>query len=292
MPTCEFVDTFPAFLTYWTGAQAKSLDDQIEGWATEYMSLWPELLAQQIEDYSSQNIDWRQIARERVFPYLAERLPAMQRAHQNLLRSCEHIYSKAQQVLHFDSEAVFVLYVGIGCGAGWATTFRGSPAILFGLENIAECGWSEPEAITGLVAHEIGHLVHRHWRAQQGKRIGSGPWWQLYEEGFAQYCECLILGSDAWHQMSRGNGDWLDWCQGHRDWLAAEFVRTVDAGEPISPFFGSWFEICGRSETGYFLGYEVIQELRGRFSLKEIALLEDVEVHLRPVLERMRGYNG
>jgi len=286
--SCGFVDTFPAFLTYWAKVEDKPLDDQIEGWATNYMSLWPELLAKQIEDYSSQKLDWRQIAREKVFPYLADRLPSMRRAHQNLLQLCEPLYSRAQQVLAFDSRAIFVIYVGIGCGAGWVATFHGSPAILFGLENIAECGWSAPEAITGLVAHEIGHLVHHHWRAQHGNTIGSGPWWQLYEEGFAQHCERLILESDTWHQASGGNtNDWLNWCQSHKGWLATEFLRTVDAGKPVSAFFGSWLEIRGKSETGYFLGYEAIKELEKRFDLKEIALLENVEVYLRPVLEQM-----
>ncbi len=38
MSTCEFVDTFPAFLTYWAKAQDKPLSDQIESWATEYMA--------------------------------------------------------------------------------------------------------------------------------------------------------------------------------------------------------------------------------------------------------------
>jgi hypothetical protein len=292
MSTCEFIDTFPVFLTYWTEVQGKPLDDQIEGWAREYMSLWPELLAKQTEDYSSQNLDWRQIAREKVFPYLTERLPAMHQAHQNLLELSEPLYSRAQQVLAFESKAFFVIYVGIGCGAGWVTPFRGSPAILFGLENIAECGWSDPEAITGLVAHEIGHLVHHHWRTQHARSIDSGPWWQLYEEGFAQHCKKLIMDSDTWHQASSDDSGWLDWCQSHKGWLAAEFLKTVDAGKPVSAFFGSWFEISGKSETGYFLGYEAIKELEKRFDLKEIALLENIEVYLRPVLEQMVKHGG
>jgi len=171
--------------------------------------------------------------------------------------------------------------------------FHGLPAILFGLENIAECDWSDAETIAGLVTHEIGHLVHHHWRTQRGKSIGSGAWWQLYEEGFAQRCETLILGSAAWHQAGgSSNSDWLEWCQEHRDWLAAEFLRTVDAGDPVSAFFGSWFEICGKSETGYFLGYEAVRELGKRFDLKEIALLENVEVYLRPILEQMIENGG
>ncbi|MGQ9854755.1 MAG: hypothetical protein ACUVTG_15310 [Candidatus Oleimicrobiaceae bacterium] len=282
----ECIDTFPAFLSYWARVQDKPLDEQINRWAMEYMSAWPELLAKQVEDYSTQNLDWRQVARERVFPHISERLSAMQKAHQNLPVVIDQIHVKAQQILDFDSPAIFVIYVGIGCGAGWATRFRGLPAILFGLEQIAECGWSDPESLKGLVAHEIGHLVHSEWRAQDGKPMESGPWWQLYEEGFAQYCEALIVGAENWHQAG-GDKDWVNWCQSHKGWLAAEFIKTVDSGGPVSAFFGSWFEIRGKRETGYFLGYEVIKELGNRWSLKEIARLEHVETHLRPVLEGM-----
>ena len=30
------MDTFPAFLVYWAKVEDKSLDDQVEGWVTEY----------------------------------------------------------------------------------------------------------------------------------------------------------------------------------------------------------------------------------------------------------------
>jgi hypothetical protein len=282
------IDTFPAFLTYWAEAERKPLDDQIEDWATVYMSQWPELLSKQIEDYSAQNLDWRQVAAEKVFPYLGGRLPAMHEAHRNLLELCGPIHTKAQHALTFDCNTIFVIFVGIGCGAGWATSFLGSPAILFGLEAIAECGWSDPETITGLIAHELGHLVHYSWRERAGKPIGSGPWWQLYEEGFAQNCESRILSTDNVHQISPGEeDDWLDWCQEHTGWLAAEFLRAVDSGKPVSAFFGSWFEIYGRSETGYFLGAEMIKELETQAGLKDIALLEDVEAAARSILEQI-----
>ena len=290
MSVIELIDTFPTFLTYWAEVRHKALDEQIESWATEYMAQWPDLLAKLTDDYSTQGLDWRKIAREKVFPYLTERLPSMQQARRNLLKLCAPIYSRAKLKLSFDSNVVFVIYVGIGCGAGWATTFRDLPAILFGLENIAECGWSGGETIAGLVAHEIGHLVHYHWRNRNGKPMASGPWWQLYEEGFAQYCESLLLDSGIWHQMK--DDDWFDWCQRHKSWLAAEFMRTVEVGKSVSSFFGSWFEICGRRETGYFLGYEVISELTKRFDLKEIALLDHVEVYLQPVLIQMMKNGG
>jgi hypothetical protein len=163
---------------------------------------------------------------------------------------------------------------------------------LFGLENIAESGWSGREAITSLAAHEIGHLAHRHWRQQYGKPVGSGPWWQLYEEGFAQYCQSLILPSTTWHQASGGQLDWLAWCRERQPWLAAKFLQVVDAGEPVAPFFGSWYEICGRSETGYFLGCELAAALASDLTLLELALLEEVDILLRPVLENWAKFRS
>ena len=286
MEKLEFLDTFPAFLAYWENCRDLPLDMQMDQWAQDYLSPWPDLLAMQVDDYREQNIDWQAIAREKIFPHLQERLPAMGAAHTNLLAVGESIYERALETLGVSTPVTFVIHVGIGCGAGWVTRFRGSPAILFGLENIAECGWQEKEAITGLVAHEMGHLAHTAWRDQHQQSMGSGPWWQLYEEGFAQYCESLLLGEQSWHQV-QGDEDWLAWCLRNRGWLAAEFIRMVDKGEAVSSFFGSWFDLHGRKETGYFLGCEAVQRLAVGLTLQEIARLEDLEMVLRPVLEHM-----
>lgn len=118
MPKCNVIDTFPEFLAFWQEAQHKPIDAQIDRWASEYMSQWPELLEKQKEDYSGQGEDWRQIARGKIFPFLGQRLPAMQMAHRNLLEICCPVYSKAQEVLGFDSDVFCVIYVGVGCGAG------------------------------------------------------------------------------------------------------------------------------------------------------------------------------
>ena len=170
----KIIDTFPKFLTWWESAQGKSVDEQIKSWATEYMSSWPELLSLQIGDYEAQSLDWHQIARERIFPNFGARLTEMYKAQQGLREWIEPVYERAQQVLGFRSEAVFIIYVGIGCGAGWTTKYGGLPAILFGLENIAECGWSEFPAIRGLIAHEIGHLAHFYWRERNGRLLEQG----------------------------------------------------------------------------------------------------------------------
>lgn len=285
------MDTFPAFLRYWKTVQGDPLEEQIKRWAAEYLSPWRELLELQIEDYRSQQIDWREIARKKIFPFLEEQLPAMQDAHQNLLELAPPLYRRTQKVLGFNMQASFIIYVGIGCGAGWVTTYQNTPAILFGLENIAGLGWSSQDPISGLIAHESGHLAHRAIRTEAGKAMGSGAWWQLYEEGFAQYCEPLILGLEHWHQ-AHDNPDWLAWCRENESGLAAAFLQTVQEGDTVRPFFGSWFDIQGKSAAGYYLGYRVIQELKKRIPLKELACLENPHVQLQPVLEVLAKENG
>jgi hypothetical protein len=287
----EILDTFPSFLEYWENVKCLGLQEQIEAWHSQYMALWPDLLQKQIEDYSEQIVDWREIAAERVFPFIPERLSLMDSSRSILLRSLILSFSKTSSALGFKFPVIFVIYVGIGCGAGWATRLRGKPAVLFGLENIVECGWTGKEAIQGLIAHEIGHLVHWHWRDQAGLENGSGPWWQLYEEGFAQRCECLVQGT--WHQaLSDECDDWLEWCRENRASLAAEFLARADRKADVRDFFGSWFDIGGRAQTGYFLGYEIICELEGEMRLEEVARLENIEGVCRTILKKMANLDA
>lgn len=281
------IDTFPEFLDLWARVRHRPIEVQIDEWRSLYMSQWPELLELQLHNYADEHVDWRQIAQERVFPFLDDRLPAMETAHHSLLEMCEPTYVSALEALDLEFDLVCVIYVGIGCGAGWATQYRGSPAILFGLENIAECGWQEPSSIAGLVAHELGHLAHYHLRAKCGKPMGDGPWWQLYGEGFARWCECEILGGASPHDAAGINdGDYLLWCQNHRAWLSLEFLKDIDNAGTVRRFFGSWFDIGGRKQCGHYLGHELIKELRATMSLKQIALLDDIDRRFRHLTEK------
>ncbi len=277
------IDTFPAFERYWAKANRWSLDQQIDGWAKFYQNAWPELFDKQVGDYRSAGLDWKQIARERVFPFLGERLPTMQSAHANLLDEWQGIFHRAQAVLGFDGDLLYVIHVGIGSGAGWATTYQGRPAILFGLENIAEEGWSERAVVSSLAAHEIGHVFHAERRRRHGLEAGAGPYWQLYEEGFAQRCEHLIQGKDTWH-MAHGQGspdDWLAWCQANRENLAGRFLELAEGGGDLRPFFGSWFDVGGWKQCGYYLGHEVVFQMEGEYSLEQIALVTDVDGEMK-----------
>jgi hypothetical protein len=273
----HIVDTFPAFLAFWEKAQHLPLDAQLEGWASGYMVQWPELLEKQIQSYATDGDDWRDIAREHVAPFWAKRLPSMQRAHENLKRVCTPVYERAQATMGFGQALTFVIYVGIGCGAGWATTYQDNAALLFGLENIAEEGWDDAAVLRGLISHEIGHLWHFERRSQAGLVSGKGPWWTLYTEGLAQRCEHVITGQESWHMAAR-HTDWAHWCEREKSWLAREFLRVIEAGGDVRPFFGSWFALRGRKQTGYFLGCEIVRQLETQKTLREIALLKDVEM--------------
>jgi len=284
----KMIDTFPAFLEYWQSAEAESIEAQTNRWEAEYMAPHPELCDKQLQDYADQQVDWRDIAREKIFPFINARLETMRRAHDNILSEFSLTLNQAHEKLGFDEDVCCVVYVGIGCGAGWATRYEDKPAVLFGLENIAECGWDNANAIRGLTAHELGHLIHAVWRKSAGKTNGDGAWWQLYEEGFAQRCEHLILGVETWHESGGVNDDWSAWCKDNIAYLASEFLSYVSEDKDIRPFFGSWYSIQGHSQCGYFLGHEVIKrmELAG-MNIRDIGTLENYEGSFREILETL-----
>jgi hypothetical protein len=284
-PSCRLLDTFSEYLAFWSRVESLSDEEQVAAWADDYMAGCPELLAKQLECYRSEGYDWREIARDRVFPHLAERLPEMRRAHDNLLAVCLPTIERAREILGYTDTLTLVVYVGIGCGAGWATEYANAPAILLGLENIAECGWTDRPSLAGLVAHEVGHLVHEAMRADAGLRPSSGPFWQLYSEGFAQRCEHLTLGGETWHESKGLNPPgWLEWCCEHTAWLAAEFLRRADSHQPVRDFFGSWYELRGWRQCGYYLGHEVVRRLQTTATLDEVAKTEDVDAVCRRAL--------
>lgn len=288
MPVWRILDTWNDFCHFWASAQNLPPSQQIELWGSTYMAAYPELLRKQLQDYQEQGVDWRQIAAEKVFPHLPERVPLMQEARDNLLQVCGAIYQRAVETLGLDFQAIFVIYVGIGCGAGWATQYEGVPACLLGLENIAEEGWHTRVRLQGLVAHELGHLTHMAWRDEWARFAENErqPMFLLYSEGFAGRCEEVILLDDAGHLDM--DEEWQSWCKVNQGWLAAEFLRRMDAGDPMSDFFGSWYGIRDHSQTGYFLGREFIRWLESGRTLRDVAVLSpsDMAVLAREFLCR------
>jgi len=207
---CRVLDTFDDFLRYWKAAAGENMQRQIELWETSYMSKYPELLQKQLHDYASMGMSWRKLAGEKVFPNLRNYLPVMEEARENLLEVVPATFRKACEALGIDLDVIFVIYVGIGCGAGWVTRYRSTPAVLLGLENIAELGWSSRDSLEAVVAHELGHLAHMAWRNEWDSfaQAEKDPLFQLYSEGFAQRCEHIIQGADTWHRYQSIRPGW------------------------------------------------------------------------------------
>ncbi len=281
------LDTYSEFLSYWEKYKNIPIREQVEGWACEYMGMWPDLLEKQQESYSDISEDWRNIAEERVFPFLHGRLNSMQEAHANLIELIKPLHNLAMEKFKINEfDVLYVIYVGIGCGAGWLTGLRNSQAILFGLEMIAECRWAGSDSLKGLIAHEIGHAIHGRLRQDPELNQEKGPWWQLYTEGYAQRCEHIIMGRNIWHEGSGLNtSDWLEWCTENKSMLAERFLQLVEEEADVRPFFGSWYDIQGYRQCGYYLGHEVILDLEQGCDIRKLAVLEDVKLAMKSVLE-------
>lgn len=281
------LDTYTEFLSYWEKYKFLPVKKQIEGWAFEYMSMWPDLLEIQQESYSDISEDWRNIAEERIFPFMHSRMNPMKIAHENLIEFIKPIHNLAMEKFQInDFDILYVIYVGIGCGAGWLTRLRNSQAVLFGLEMIAECRWTESDSLKGLIAHEIGHAIHEKLRQDTELNQENGPWWQLYTEGYAQRCEHIIMGRNSWHERTGLNtSGWLEWCTENKAMLSEKFLQLVEEKADVRPFFGSWFDIQGYRQCGYYLGHEVISDLEQGCDIRKLAVLKDVKLSIQSVLE-------
>ena len=203
-------------------------------------------------------------------------------AREHLLRIVEPTYGFARERLGLEFDVAFVIYVGIGVGAGWATRFEETPACLFGLENIAELGWLDEGTLSALTAHELGHLTHEEWRTQAGLAGGDGLLWTLYSEGLAMRMEHRVMGRETWHEQT-GQVGWLAFCQNTKARLARLFLSRLSKDGNVADFFGSWYKVEGFSQTGYYLGHEVIKELEDHYTLRDIALFSAKQVEFECV---------
>ena len=239
------------------------------------------------QSYADDGLDWRVVLKERVFPFLPQRLPQMIEARDELAECLASVCHRAQHALGLNFDVVFVI-LALGYG-GWATTYQGQRACLLGLDTIAELGWTAAPVLKGLIAHELGHLFHLERRARRGMAAGEGPLWDAYEEGFAQRCEHLIMGQDTW-TPGTWQENWLTWCREHKSWLAEEFLKTIEAGKSVRNFLGGHrYKICGYYACGYFLGHEVVREWEKQAEMKDLALTttQEVDARVRRMLEDM-----
>ncbi len=295
MRSPQVLDAFPAFEDFWVKVRRLPVERQIDLWEREYMAPWPELLEKQKANYLEEGVDWRKVAVTRVFPQFEDHFERMRRLHASLTRTLPRSWVAMRRRLGIRFPVRFVIYVGIGCGMGWATKYAGQPAILLGLENAAEMHDGRRDIWPGVVAHEVAHLAFYEWRrghhlANPDPAGRTPPLWHLYEEGFATQAEREVCDPEVF-ALRTGDPRWPSWCEKHRRWLAAKFLEDVAARRSVRPFFGSWYSVKGQVETGYYLGAEVIREWRRTRSFESCAIVpEDAARHL--TRKTLRGIAG
>lgn len=59
------------------------------------MKNYPVILQKQIDDREDEDINWREIAKDKVFSDLENRISGMEESHQNILSVAPHVYGKA-----------------------------------------------------------------------------------------------------------------------------------------------------------------------------------------------------
>lgn len=206
----EFIDLASGVLAVIErGLNNKPVDEQIAAWQDYYARHAPELPERLYAHYADVDGGWQTIARQKIWPFLGERMARMRAAGDSIRAVHSEVCERASAVLGLPPPVVIVSYLGIGNGAGWATTWSGRPAVLVGLENIAELDWHRPAEIRKLIAHELGHLLMMSIRTDVDA-LCDDPLLAIYEEGFAQHCEHLTLGSETWGCASQDG--WLEWC--------------------------------------------------------------------------------
>lgn len=265
------IDTYPFLRGKLSGD--RSIDELISIWE-KYMSRFPDLFKLQVESYGESGADWREIAKEVVFTKLTDNLLFIEEAWLNLREAIPRAYAKFTGYWGTSLEVIFVVYVGIGCGAGWATEYQGRYAVLLGLESIAELRWHEMDDLEGLISHELAHIAHmlaRGLRPKEFEKLEEDPLFLLYSEGFAMRCEHIVLGCEKWRVAT--DEKWLEQCKKQVSKLSSEYLRRVKAHEPVNEFFGHWLQVRGLSQTGYFLGHELVKSLEAGMDLKDAAKL-------------------
>ena len=59
----QIIDTFLADRSFWSAVVDREIEQQIECWRSEYMTLWPELRQKLFDDCAGEGLHWIQIAK-------------------------------------------------------------------------------------------------------------------------------------------------------------------------------------------------------------------------------------
>ena len=200
-----------------------------------------------------------------VLDALAKDKEGLEKALSSFQTVTQGLDARIEAVFGRSADTDVVLYLGLCSGAGWVTSVGGRITILLGLEKILELGWTDVDAMNGLILHELGHV----WQAQYGvlhRELSDGRasfLWQLFTEGIAMVFEQMLVGDENYfHQDKDG---WKAWCGAHIGGIARDFQSDLGTMTRMSQrYFGDWVFYEGRSDVGYFLGADFVRFLMKR----------------------------
>jgi len=263
-------------------ALCDNLQDKFElgAWrkyATGISAALPKMLEDEIADYDFDS---------QVLPVLNAAIgdrAALEQTNASFSKVTDGLPKHFKRIFQTDMDVDIILYLGLCNGAGWATMLDGRMTVLLGIEKIIELEWFAGKAMTGLVYHELGHILHLYHGHRQALHVanekleGSDKWlWQLYQEGIAMYAEQLLGGdANAYHQDIDG---WAAWCSTNKNDALKEFKRRLHENESCQDFFGDWCSWRGQSNVGYYLGCEVVKEFAKQYSFAELLDMEFAKI--------------
>ncbi|UYP47280.1 hypothetical protein NEF87_003565 [Candidatus Lokiarchaeum ossiferum] len=287
----QIIDVYTHFDQFWQMASNLTDEEYMDAWYSIFMKNHLNLRRKLVHEYEVDGYEWKSIVKNYVFSDLQKNATSFTKIGKQIQEIIPTIHMKCQELFQIEFPINYVIYVGIGMGAGWATSFINEAAVLLGLENILQCGWTSEERLKALVAHEVGHLIHLKERGCKDFKFHNDDLlFSIYEEGMAMWAEHQIMGYNDWH-MQEGQDNWVEWCYQHKHILAQKFLQEyrLNEAQTSKNFFGSWFNIEGKSQTGYFLGHEIIKEWLKLLSFKEIALLPEKHIYIK-ILETLEQF--
>lgn len=194
-------------------------------------------------------------------------------AHQSFINATKNLSDEIKNKFNVDLDVTIILYLGLGNGAGWATTIKNHNVVLIGLEKVVELGWCSESDMQALIYHELGHIYHslfEHENLMITKREKYIR--QLYREGIAMVFEQTLC--DDVNRYHQNVDNWLDWCKDNEKLIKTEYLKRINNKESVQDFFGDWCSFMNHSDVGYYLGTAFIRFLMNDYSLQEIASMK------------------
>lgn len=198
--------------------------------------------------------------------------PDAAQAVRSFRRVTERLDERIRLAFGKSPDAEVVLMLGLGNGAGWATTLNGKPTVLLGIEKIVELHWCSEDDMNGLVLHELGHVYAAQFGTSLSPSREQRLLAQLFSEGIAMVFEQELVGNpDYFHQNVNG---WTTWCHEHLSAIAHCFAaEAARLTRETQRYFGDWVSFEGYPDVGYYLGARFVRFLMEKMTFDEVLRL-------------------